>query len=111
MHARNVWEFFTLNSNCSIDPRWFAQGFTVNSNFMDGELVKKINQQISHLTAKRVIGPGQLGPKEWKEIKDAIDAEVKRYEATLTTEYKAIWRKPSSIQAGAGGASSQPSSL
>jgi|GEM_PF-5499085 len=20
MHARNVWEFFTLNSNCSIDP-------------------------------------------------------------------------------------------
>ncbi|MBR0930649.1 hypothetical protein JQ561_28910 [Bradyrhizobium diazoefficiens] len=108
MHARNVWEFFTLSSNCSIDPRWFTQGFSVNENFMDDELVKKINQQMSHITAKRVVGEGQLDQSHWKEIKGAIDAEVKRFESALTPEYKLIWRKPTAVKAGVGGASSQP---
>ncbi|MCA1382713.1 hypothetical protein [Bradyrhizobium sp. BRP23] len=111
LHARNVHEFFTLNSNCKIDPRWFATGFEVNKGFMNDELVKKINQQMAHLTAKRIIGEGQLDQTHWKEIKDSIDAEVRRFESTLTPEYKSIWRKPRSISAGDGGASSLPTAI
>lgn len=52
--------------------------------------MKKINQQMSHITAKRILGKGQLDQEHWKKIKEAIAAEVKRFESALTPEYEAI---------------------
>jgi hypothetical protein len=73
--------------------------------------VDKINQQMSHMTAKRIVGKGQLDQEHWKKIKETIDAEVKPFESKLTDNYKKIWRQPTSIEAGsAAAASSMPSS-
>jgi hypothetical protein len=110
-HARNLIEFFVMANNCNFDPRWFTNGFNINQKFIKDTLVHKINQQISHLTAKRTkVGDDQLGEPQWEEIKNSIEGEISRFEAALSTSNKVTWKplQPTHIKTGVGtGASSE----
>ncbi|QOZ77013.1 hypothetical protein XH83_17050 [Bradyrhizobium sp. CCBAU 53351] len=94
LHARNLIEFFKNKDPCDIDPRRFTKpGYEPNGNFIANDLEARMNQQISHLTAKRTDDPTkQLGPKERQEISKAIEAEITRFEKALTPQSEALWR-------------------
>jgi hypothetical protein len=87
LHARNLIEFFKNKDPCDVDPRRFTKpGYEPDGNFIDKDLEAKINQQISQLTAKRTDRGDQLRPKQWREISEAIEGEIFRFEKSLTKE-------------------------
>lgn len=93
LHARNLIEFFKNKDPCDIDPRRFTEtGYQPDGNFINASLEAKINQQISHLTAKRTDNPAdQLGPNEFAAIAAAIEKQIARFESSLTHTHKALW--------------------
>lgn len=95
LHARNLIEFFKNKDPCDIDPRRFTQsGYEPDGNFIDSKLEAKINQQISHLTAKRTDQhKEQLGPQQWSEVNQAIDKQISRFEKALTDDSKKLWEQ------------------
>ena len=95
LHARNLTEFFKNKDPCDIDPRRFTSpGYEPDGNFIDGTLEAKINQQISHLTAKRTSDSAkQLGMEDFRKIGNTIEREVKRFEKSLTPGCRELWNQ------------------
>jgi hypothetical protein len=95
LHARNLIEFFKNKDPCDVDPRRFTlQGYEPDGNFIDNELEKKINRQISHLTAQRTTDTQEkLGPDQWSRIEASIEKQVTRFDAALTEQAREFWNK------------------
>lgn len=93
IHARNLIEFFKNKPPCDFDPRLFTDtSYEPNRNFINTDLLSKINQQVAHLTASRTANAlKQLGPNEWLKIKNAIENEISRFEKSLLPIYKPTW--------------------
>lgn len=93
LHCRNLIEFFKNKDPCDVDPRRFTNdAYKPDGNFINASLDAKINQQISHLTAKRTAErKKKLGPDQWKDIRDAIEKEIDRFEMALTDNVRPLW--------------------
>ena len=93
VHARNLIEFFKNKEACDFDPRRFTTSdYRPNGNFSRSTLESKLNQQVSHLTAERTSDVTKKFGIFLKEIVDAIENEIGRFENALTPEYRSKWR-------------------
>jgi hypothetical protein len=127
-HARNALEFFFRDSHTKYKYALAtdyadAKGYTRLDRRTDADvdrLYKQLCAQINHITYERTDDDKRkMNAKEWKELVDIISREAERLDKAMTSgEYDKGHLKlelladaaASSIKAGAGGASSQPSS-
>jgi hypothetical protein len=96
IHARNLLEFFMRRGECDFDPRIFAiEGYELYSQtqILDADLIKKINEQISHLSKDRTRNPNEkLGPTDWETISASLEAEIERFAINLSKLFKMQWK-------------------
>jgi hypothetical protein len=95
-HASNLVEFLNQppgnGMSGTVSARDFTEKFYPDTNMK--VLDQKINAQVSHLTYERKMPlPNEkLGEYDMLRMKQTIDREIKRFEASMKPEYKALWR-------------------
>jgi hypothetical protein len=103
LHARNLAEFFHHPRNGSEVGVASASDFTKSQRFdpkMDlQKLIDEINIQVSHLQYGRPSDfQEKLNSARMAYVKSAITKAVKRFEADLTDEARAVWAPRHDLQ-------------
>jgi hypothetical protein len=94
LHARNLAEFFKNKDDCDFEPRMFAKdGYKLNTKFVDGSRLSRINEQISHLSKRRTrLNREKIDHGERAGVLSAIEDELNRLKAELKPPYDKLWK-------------------
>ena len=93
IHARSLIGFF--NNEQGVKASSFTDGVHVlfRAGHVDGNVVRKLNTQIAHLTLKRTADPlGKIGDVDRQEMLDTIRLALQEFEQHLKPEFKVLWQ-------------------
>jgi hypothetical protein len=92
LHARNLVEFF--GDDGDYGPHAFTDAeFELDSHVISARTLRRINQQISHLTKRRIDdGRRKIHGGNLKDVHQAIEAEIRHFTQHLKPEWRERWK-------------------
>jgi hypothetical protein len=93
LHARTLIEFFEREGDYGPHSFTDADEFKRNRRVVSVRALRRINQQVSHLTKRRTDDAGQkINGDQLNEMHQTIEAEIERFAQHLKTEWRERWK-------------------